>query len=269
MADVSIVNSTVTSAPTDYQVPGTQELLLKAVRASIDGSGAGSAFLPALQLLDPAGHVMWTAVDTSTTIAAGGSADVSWFPDVSRAGGGTTTVNNAETAYVWGVFGGAQAITSGATGVRVRWTHFQTTDTSVFGTDTTAAAVPPFHNTTGDSRLYFIKNGAYVIGYEIAFEVGAFAQQSLLSDDGSQFDLDASSQGTSSAELLTTNVSPGAPLDTFILRGHALCYVDNTAGPGIVSVIATQTSGANKNVIELNMGIMYLGGTTANLASIY
>lgn len=94
MPDVSIVNSTITAAPKDYAVPGTQELLLKAVRASIDGTAAGSAFLPALQLIDPGGHVMWTAVDRSNPVAGGGTADVSWFPGVKAAAASTTTSTN-------------------------------------------------------------------------------------------------------------------------------------------------------------------------------
>lgn len=89
MPDVSIVNQTVTAAPGDYIVPGAADLQPKAVRAAMDGSGAATSWLPALQLLDPAGHVMWTAVDTSSPVAAGGSADVSWFPDVSHSGGAT------------------------------------------------------------------------------------------------------------------------------------------------------------------------------------
>ena len=90
MPDVAIVNQTVTATPSDYLVPGTQGLRLKAVRAVIDGTGAAGSFLPALQLLDPAGHVMWTAFDKSTPVAAGGSADVSWFhldqPTTTQAG---------------------------------------------------------------------------------------------------------------------------------------------------------------------------------------
>ena len=269
MPDVSIVNSTVTSAPTDYTVPGTQELLVKAVRASIDGSGAGSAFLPALQLIDPAGHVMWTAVDTSTTIAAGASADVSWFPDVSRSGGGSSTVNNAQTAYVWNVFGGSQSIPDATANVRVRWQHFQTTDTAIFGTSTNALDTPPFNNATGDSFLYFTAPGAYVVSYQIDFAGGAFAQESILSDDGGQFDLDHSPTRTSPSELVTTNLPPAVPLVGDTLHSTYLCYVDGTTGQGIVSIVATQNSGAAQNVIALNMGVMYLGGTTANLASIY
>lgn len=81
MPDVAIVNTTVASAPKDYTLSGSQELLLKAVRAVVDGSGAGSAFLPCLELLAPDGTVMWQATPASS-LAAGASADVSWFPRV-------------------------------------------------------------------------------------------------------------------------------------------------------------------------------------------
>lgn len=79
MPDIAIVNTTVTSEPKDYTLTGTQELLLKSVRAVIDGSAAGSSFYPTLQLLAPDGTVMWQGIPF-TTVAAGGSADVSWFP---------------------------------------------------------------------------------------------------------------------------------------------------------------------------------------------
>ena len=87
MADVAILNPSVEAVPDGYVVPGAQEILIRAVSASVDGSGAGSAFLPCLQLVSPSGQVMWTA-PTPTSVAAGGSADVSWFPRVSSPAGG-------------------------------------------------------------------------------------------------------------------------------------------------------------------------------------
>jgi hypothetical protein len=83
VADIAIINQTVTAEPKDYLVPGTQELLLKSVRASVDGSGTASAYLPALQMIAPDGTVMWQAVPT-TTVAAGASADVTWFPGLNQ-----------------------------------------------------------------------------------------------------------------------------------------------------------------------------------------
>lgn len=80
MADVPIVNRAMTNAPKDYTLPQSQEILLKAVRADIDGTSAAGSYLPALQLVSNNGDVMWTAVDTSNAIAAGGTQSVTWFP---------------------------------------------------------------------------------------------------------------------------------------------------------------------------------------------
>ena len=82
MADVPLVNRAVESSPKDYTLPQAQEIILKAVTAEIDGTGAAGSYLPALQLISDAGDVMWTALDTGTTVAAGGTQDVSWFPGV-------------------------------------------------------------------------------------------------------------------------------------------------------------------------------------------
>ena len=75
MPDVAIVNQNVAATPSDYIVP-------------------------ALQLLDPAGHVMWTAVDPSSAVAAGGSADVSWFPGVKGSGSSSGTTTTFPWAYI-------------------------------------------------------------------------------------------------------------------------------------------------------------------------
>jgi len=82
--DVSLVNPAITTAPKDYVVPGAQEFRLDAVRAVIDGSAAAGQFVPALQMLDRTGNVMWTATQT-TAVSAGVSLDVSWFPGVNTA----------------------------------------------------------------------------------------------------------------------------------------------------------------------------------------
>ena len=90
MADVQIFRPALEAAPKRYTVPGGVELRLKAVYAEIDGSGAGSAYLPCVTVISDAGDVLWRAVDPSVSVAAGGSADVSWFPRVGRGGGGSS-----------------------------------------------------------------------------------------------------------------------------------------------------------------------------------
>lgn len=79
MPDIAIVNRATAAAPKDYPLTGTQELLLRVVRAVMDGSAASGSYLPAVQMIAPSGDVMWSAVP-SDPVAAGGSVDVSWFP---------------------------------------------------------------------------------------------------------------------------------------------------------------------------------------------
>jgi hypothetical protein len=65
-------------APVSYKVAGDQIFTLVGVRATFDGTGAAGAFLPCVQILSPAGHVLSQTIGSS--VAAGASADVSFFP---------------------------------------------------------------------------------------------------------------------------------------------------------------------------------------------
>lgn len=145
MPDLPIVLPDTAVAPKDYTLSGTQELALKTVRALIDGSGAASAFLPTLQLLDPNGHVMWEGA-TSDTVAAGASADVSWFPGLGGSG--------ASTGVQWFF---ASRVTNQnvlpANFNRISWTHHVTSDSTAFSVTTSAAA---------DDTVHGLKAGVYI-----------------------------------------------------------------------------------------------------------
>ena len=78
MADVQILASQSVAAPLDYALPGSLEIILRCLVASYDGTGSGTAFLPAVQIISDSGHVAGTFV--AAQVAAGASADVTWFP---------------------------------------------------------------------------------------------------------------------------------------------------------------------------------------------
>lgn len=80
------------SAPFTYTVPGSTSFTLLGVRASFDGSGAASAYLPCVQLVSDAGVLMAQSIGTS--VAAGASADVTFAPFSS---GTSTPCPNAST----------------------------------------------------------------------------------------------------------------------------------------------------------------------------
>lgn len=72
------------ATPAKYVVPGSSEIVPLAVQAVLDGTNASGDFVPTLIFRSQAGHVI-ARVPTSTTVVAGGSAEVSWFPGVKAA----------------------------------------------------------------------------------------------------------------------------------------------------------------------------------------
>jgi len=89
VADVQILRAASGAVPSSYTLPDAAELRLKAVYAELDGSGAAGTFLPCVTLLSDSGDVIGRAVDQAVSVAAGGSADVTWFPRVRRQAGVT------------------------------------------------------------------------------------------------------------------------------------------------------------------------------------
>lgn len=108
MADVQILAAAAASAPEHYEVPNTQEIIPKAVAASFDGSGASGSFVALCEIVSDAGIVV--AQGKSDTIAAGGSAYVSWFPGGGLGGGSALALD-------WGFYelGFFASIPSGTT----------------------------------------------------------------------------------------------------------------------------------------------------------
>lgn len=95
MSDVAIRAQASAAIPRDYQIPGAQELLPKSVAAHLDGTSTTGVWYPCLQVVDPGGNIMFSAI-SSTSVAAGASADVSWFPHVAAA----ATAAPAQTTWV-------------------------------------------------------------------------------------------------------------------------------------------------------------------------
>jgi hypothetical protein len=71
------------SAPADFLVPGNGQITPKAINAVYDGTGAATAFLPTLEVVSDAGVVV-ARCPTTNAVAAGGSAEVSWFPSLGQ-----------------------------------------------------------------------------------------------------------------------------------------------------------------------------------------
>ena len=86
MGDTVLTRDGPVAVPLDYTVPASGELLPLMVRATMDGTSASGSFYAVVQVLSPNGRVMGTA--RSDAIAAGASADVTWFPGGGQLGAG-------------------------------------------------------------------------------------------------------------------------------------------------------------------------------------
>jgi hypothetical protein len=103
MADVAILNPQVEAAPTGYTIPGAQELILKSVKASYDGSGAGGDYVPTLQFVAPNGTIV-SECPLGSTVTAGDDVDVTWFPR-----GGVAKTQTASSGTVYAILNGIGA----------------------------------------------------------------------------------------------------------------------------------------------------------------
>lgn len=112
MPDAQIHPTGTVSTPADYVIADSAEVRLKGVYAHFDGTGAAGAYLPTVRIISDAGTVVLeTAADTS--VAAGASADASWFPHLAAAPAAAASGPTFERA--WGVNFGGQTVTAHTT----------------------------------------------------------------------------------------------------------------------------------------------------------
>ena len=153
MADTVVRAQQVQTTPAGYTVPGAQVIQVKSVRAVIDGSGAGGAFTPVLQLKDPNGTIVWQAPGDNT-IAAGASADVSWFPRVAAAAAASST-GAISWAYLSCNGAPTHCVGNANTELITDATTFYTNDTATF---TSGALAAP-----ANTGIVYSKNGHYLV----------------------------------------------------------------------------------------------------------
>src|SRR5882724_5060846 len=89
MADAQIQLPNVGALPKEWVVPGALSILLKCVQADFDGSGAAGAFLPTVEIVSDAGLLVGRAF-TDASVAAGGSASVTFAPFLEGAAASST-----------------------------------------------------------------------------------------------------------------------------------------------------------------------------------
>jgi len=99
VADIPILVAGTASTPTSYEVPNTQEILLKVVSAVFDASSATTGFEPTLEDVTDAGIVV--AEIPASLVQPGGLERVTWFPgaELDQEAAGETVGVASETVY--------------------------------------------------------------------------------------------------------------------------------------------------------------------------
>lgn len=96
--DVQVLVTGQADAPATFTIPGNGQLQPKAIFASYDGTSAGGDFLPAIKIISDGGETVGV-YPTATTVVAGASADVSWFPRLASSASISPTGFPFYTAY--------------------------------------------------------------------------------------------------------------------------------------------------------------------------
>lgn len=79
MADTQYAPLGTVSVPADWTIPPSLEIILKTARATFNGASAAAAFRPAIEIISDSGHSVGLYM-TDTDVAAGNSAEVSFYP---------------------------------------------------------------------------------------------------------------------------------------------------------------------------------------------
>ena len=103
--DRQIIITGTAPAPAQWTVPGSGQIRPKSVFATFNGTGAAAAYCRALKIISDGGQTVCIA-RTSETVAAGASADVSWF----LGGGGTSSSTVIAGQIVQAYWGNATAL---------------------------------------------------------------------------------------------------------------------------------------------------------------
>lgn len=164
MADSQIRGLGESSAPLSYTVPGAQEIVLKSLFASFDGTAAAAAWYPCVRITAPGGGVVGEYI-TQAAVAAGSSADVSFAPflrGLSTGAGGGAAASTAISDIAF-VAVGAVAEGAGITTLNVdvpAGIAFHDAILVVFAFEGVAAGSGPW---ISDSSPHF---GWYRVGYQ-------------------------------------------------------------------------------------------------------
>lgn len=258
-----IFEGALAAAPKDYKLSPSIELILKAVTAEFVDAGAAGDWLPCVELVSDSGHTIARAVDQGVKVTAGSDAEVSWFPGVKHATGGSSTTGVLPQACECdGPQGGSVVVGAGAQG-RIDWSGFLATDTGTFGTNNGASVLSPITNTAGDSGLVLQREGAYLAVGVMQWDAAAAKVVSFV-DVGGGEPMTQLGNFTNIAELQTV-----AGATTLYNMDVQLIYSSPSFGTGFLNHKYQNHDGVSHTITQAVLSVFYLGGPGTELNSVF
>lgn len=266
MADVAILAQQVQATPNGYTIPGGQEIILKSIRVAYNGAGAGGSFVPVLQLVAPGplGTIV-SEYPLGSTLAAGASADVTWFPGLkgassSGSGGGIQFDTEPQSGgWLYAETTGVGPVADGQTyGFALRATPGNTNGgfllgTAYAGTDHGVATDVFVTSADGDHTAFHVNSHATGTGRAI----GEYVE--VAADNGGQATgLEADAIGTTThdvAALIGSAENDGSG------KGYGLKATADTTGAGdsiAGSFLAAASGGGIAYAIKVDGGLCFL-----------
>jgi hypothetical protein len=245
MADSAILAAGGADAPLSYIVPGSVVITIKQIHVKYVDNGAGGDWLPAVRIVNDAGHTMGTAADQAVKVTTGSDADVSFFPGVKHAAAAAGTTDVCAWARLTRVTPFTVPTTSPT--LRIPWTGIHISDPTVFTMGT---------HTNANDEVNLLKLGVY-----IAFGAGnwhsprTYPHSTEVGSSIFTLGLQTANPVTSSS---SDTVSTG---EQYITQDFQV--LGTQAVPGKAYLLATNWDGVNHAVDSATFGLVYLPNATA------
>lgn len=217
------------SAPAEWSLPGSIEILLKNVYAEFDGSGAAGSFQPTLEILTDSGHVLGS-YNSDISVAAGGSADVTFFPHVGGAASSVTPTGTVSWIHLHQI---GITVPSGAGSTIIDFTG-----AAVYTNDTSTFTVVPGNGVTIHAVGFYVATVSVDWQGAIAMAPCEMTWNLEVLDNG-MFDQDYFGKPGFAGGVAVTQATQGFPVDPgSVGTASPLSLKQTTGSNAVVSVEA-------------------------------
>jgi hypothetical protein len=170
----------------------------------------------------------------------------------------------AQSGYLW-----TQTLTTfagpGGGGSSVKWKHFQTTDTTTFGTNQFISYGEPPHNTTGDELLLLMQDGAYVAEATVVWNTGTINMSAEIQVESADYLDDGHPTTMGDISSLIASANDG-PLMTQSVKHFTITKGD---APGGISLLVNGAATATYSILSASLICHWLGGGIGASTTVY